>query len=72
MPIAAQVQRSISDQERPRADSEQMMSALGLDPDLYKVITVTMMKAFAIKYNRQHLSILGESAPTHAYFHEKF
>ena len=56
MLIAAQVQRSISDQERPRADSEQMMSALGLDPDLYKVITMTMMKAFAIKYNeRQHL-----------------
>ena len=56
MPIAAQVQRSISDQERPRADSEQMMSALGLDPDLYKVIMMRMMKAFAIKYNqRQHL-----------------
>ena len=52
MPIAAQVQRSISDQERPRADSEQMMSALGLDPDLYKVITMTMMKAFAMKYNQ--------------------
>ena len=41
--FSSQVQRSISDQERPRADSEQMMSALGLDPDLYKVITMTMI-----------------------------
>ena len=55
--IAAQVQRSISDQERPRADSEQMMSALGLDPDLYKVIMMTMMMVMAtncywyIKFN---------------------
>ena len=41
--IAAQVQRSISDQERPRADSEQMMSALGLDPDLYKVFPMMII-----------------------------
>ena len=41
--IATQVQRSISDQERPRADSEQMMSALGLDPDLYKVFPMMIV-----------------------------
>ena len=41
--FASQVQRSISDQERPRADSEQMMSALGLDPDLYKVFPMMII-----------------------------
>ena len=64
--FTCQVQRSISDQERPRADSEKMMSALGLDPDLYKVfpmmIIVMMMVVMVIVmkfFHRQRRKIIN-------------